>query len=97
VAIESSADFVTLAMFAKSKLVSKSGVGRVGPFYDAASASYSTVEGSTMIYKVSATVEALQEGKPFDEVFHDGDGKPANPENTTCSPSSVAYPYSIPY
>lgn len=26
-----------------------------------------------MIYKVSATVEALQEGKLFDEVFRDGE------------------------
>jgi hypothetical protein len=32
-----------------------------------------------MIYKVSTTVETLQEGKPFEEVFRDGEGKPANP------------------
>jgi Trypsin-like peptidase domain len=32
-----------------------------------------------MIYKVSATVETLQEGKTFDEVFRNGGGKPANP------------------
>jgi hypothetical protein len=32
-----------------------------------------------MIYKVSATVDTLQEGKLLDDVFRDGEGKPANP------------------
>lgn len=32
-----------------------------------------------MIYKVSATLETLQDGKPFDDVFRDGAGNPANP------------------
>ena len=32
-----------------------------------------------MIYKVSTSVETLEEGKLFDDVFRDGVGQPANP------------------